>query len=241
MEQNVVDLKKVEEETKEKIKAVNFLKVTIATAIVAQMKVWNIQLWNKTRSRSSCVSYMWGGLKPLKICHFYDALCSHAAEQHYILHCALTLPPSSHRLQLRAKLTMEKVHLALEMAGLTAEKNKLENDCRDSASEFKTMEVSSATHCWIAAAFLPRIWWHGLHLPSHCSKDAAVWSWGSSSWLNSAKACWRGRSPTVGCSQTRRYQKTCAMLVFILHLHIFQQNIVLVIWRESLLWLMYIY
>ncbi|XP_008411755.1 structural maintenance of chromosomes protein 5 isoform X1 [Poecilia reticulata] len=79
MEQNVIDLKKVEEETKEKIKAVNFLKVAIATAIVAQMK-------------------------------------------------------------LRAKLTMEKVHLALEMAGLTAEKNKLENDCRESASEFKTME-----------------------------------------------------------------------------------------------------
>lgn len=41
---------------------------------------------------------------------------------------------------------MEKVHLALEMAGLTAEKTKLENDCRESASEFKTMEVSAATH-----------------------------------------------------------------------------------------------
>ncbi|MEQ2303414.1 Structural maintenance of chromosomes protein 5 [Ameca splendens] len=79
MEQNVIDLKKVEEETKEKIKAVNFQKVTIATAIVTQMK-------------------------------------------------------------LRAKSTMKKVLLALEVAGLTAEKTKLENDCRESASEFKTME-----------------------------------------------------------------------------------------------------
>ncbi|XP_012726060.2 structural maintenance of chromosomes protein 5 [Fundulus heteroclitus] len=79
MEHNVVDLKKVEEETKEKIKAVSFQKVTIATAMVAKMK-------------------------------------------------------------LRAQLTMEKVHLALEMAGLTAEKTKLENDCRESVSEFKTTE-----------------------------------------------------------------------------------------------------
>lgn len=37
---------------------------------------------------------------------------------------------------------MEKVYLALETVGLTAEKNKLENDCRDGASELKTTEVS---------------------------------------------------------------------------------------------------
>lgn len=39
MEQSVIDLKKIEAETKEKIKAVNFQKVTITTAIVSQMKV----------------------------------------------------------------------------------------------------------------------------------------------------------------------------------------------------------
>uniref|UniRef100_A0A3Q2E3Q6 Structural maintenance of chromosomes protein 5 n=1 Tax=Cyprinodon variegatus TaxID=28743 RepID=A0A3Q2E3Q6_CYPVA len=44
------------------------------------------------------------------------------------------------QVKLKAKLTMEKVYLALEMAGLTAEKAKLENDCREGASEFKTME-----------------------------------------------------------------------------------------------------
>lgn len=47
-----------------------------------------------------------------------------------------------HDLQLRAKLTMEKVHLALETVGLTAEKNKLENDCREGASELRTTDVS---------------------------------------------------------------------------------------------------
>uniref|UniRef100_A0A669CV86 Structural maintenance of chromosomes protein 5 n=1 Tax=Oreochromis niloticus TaxID=8128 RepID=A0A669CV86_ORENI len=70
MEQNIIDLKKIEEETKEKIAAVNAEKVTI----------------------------------------------------------------------LRAKLTMEKVHLALETVGLTAEKNKLENDCREGASDLRTTD-----------------------------------------------------------------------------------------------------
>ncbi|XP_041860564.1 structural maintenance of chromosomes protein 5 [Melanotaenia boesemani] len=79
MEQNVIDLKKVEEETKEKVAAVNSQKVTIVAAFMAQMK-------------------------------------------------------------LRATLTMEKVHLALETVGLTVEKTKLENDCRESTSELKTME-----------------------------------------------------------------------------------------------------
>ncbi|XP_051807111.1 structural maintenance of chromosomes protein 5 [Acanthochromis polyacanthus] len=79
MEHNVIDLKKVEEETKEKIAAVNSQKVTIVTEFMAQMK-------------------------------------------------------------LRAKLTMEKVYLALETVGLTAEKTKLENDCRERASELKTTD-----------------------------------------------------------------------------------------------------
>lgn len=40
MEQNIIDLTKIEEETKEKIAAVNAEKVTIVTAFMAQMKVW---------------------------------------------------------------------------------------------------------------------------------------------------------------------------------------------------------
>uniref|UniRef100_A0A3Q4GVG0 Structural maintenance of chromosomes protein 5 n=1 Tax=Neolamprologus brichardi TaxID=32507 RepID=A0A3Q4GVG0_NEOBR len=79
MEQNIIDLTKIEEETKQKIAAVNAEKVTVVTAFMAQMK-------------------------------------------------------------LRAKLTMEKVHLALETVGLTAEKNKLENDCREGASELRTTD-----------------------------------------------------------------------------------------------------
>lgn len=54
-------------------------------------------------------------------------------------------PPFSlsfHRVQLRAKLTMDKVYLALETVAQTAEKNKLENDCREGASELKTTDVS---------------------------------------------------------------------------------------------------
>lgn len=37
---------------------------------------------------------------------------------------------------------MEKVYLALETVGLMAEKNKLENDCREGASELRTIDVS---------------------------------------------------------------------------------------------------
>jgi len=37
---------------------------------------------------------------------------------------------------------MEKVYLALQSAGLSAEKTKLETDCRDSSSELKRAEVS---------------------------------------------------------------------------------------------------
>lgn len=43
---------------------------------------------------------------------------------------------------------MEKVYLALETVGLTAEKTKLENDCREGASELKTTDVS-APHTFI--------------------------------------------------------------------------------------------
>ncbi|XP_068454351.1 structural maintenance of chromosomes protein 5 [Clinocottus analis] len=79
MEHSVIDLQKIEEETKGKIAIVNSQKVSIVTVFMAQMK-------------------------------------------------------------LRSKLTMEKVYLALETVGLMAEKNKLENDCRDGASELKTTE-----------------------------------------------------------------------------------------------------
>uniref|UniRef100_A0A8C7ZIK7 Structural maintenance of chromosomes protein 5 n=1 Tax=Oryzias sinensis TaxID=183150 RepID=A0A8C7ZIK7_9TELE len=72
MENSVIDLNKIEEETKKKIAAVNHQKVTI----------------------------------------------------------------------LRAKLSMEKVHLALETLGLMAEKSKLENDCRGSATELKAIDVN---------------------------------------------------------------------------------------------------
>ncbi|KAF3696821.1 Structural maintenance of chromosomes protein 5 [Channa argus] len=44
------------------------------------------------------------------------------------------------QMKLRAKLTMDKVYLALEMAGLTAEKTKLEHDCREGASELKSTD-----------------------------------------------------------------------------------------------------
>uniref|UniRef100_A0A673CPA9 Structural maintenance of chromosomes protein 5 n=1 Tax=Sphaeramia orbicularis TaxID=375764 RepID=A0A673CPA9_9TELE len=78
MENSTIDMKKIEEETREKITNVNSQKVAIVGAFMAQMKV--------------------------------------------------------------AKLTMEKVYLALETVGLTAEKTKLENDCREGASELKATD-----------------------------------------------------------------------------------------------------
>lgn len=49
MENSVIDLNKVEEETKKKIAAVNHQKVTIVSAFMAQMKVRTIKLyWNQT-------------------------------------------------------------------------------------------------------------------------------------------------------------------------------------------------
>ncbi|KAM3617031.1 uncharacterized protein V6R79_001296 [Siganus canaliculatus] len=79
MEQNAIDLQKVEEETKQKIAAVNLEKVAIVQAMVALMKM-------------------------------------------------------------RAKLTMEKVYLALETVGLTAERTKLESDCKEGSAELKNTE-----------------------------------------------------------------------------------------------------
>nr|XP_020475714.1 structural maintenance of chromosomes protein 5 [Monopterus albus] len=79
MEQSVINLKKLEEETQEKVAAVNSQKVLIVTGLMTQMK-------------------------------------------------------------LRAKLTMEKVYLALDTVGLIAEKTKLENDCREGASGLKIFD-----------------------------------------------------------------------------------------------------
>ncbi|XP_067289832.1 structural maintenance of chromosomes protein 5 isoform X2 [Pseudorasbora parva] len=45
-------------------------------------------------------------------------------------------------MQTKARLSMEKVYLALQSAGLSAEKTKLETDCRDSSSELKQAEVA---------------------------------------------------------------------------------------------------
>uniref|UniRef100_A0A672LGU0 Structural maintenance of chromosomes protein 5 n=1 Tax=Sinocyclocheilus grahami TaxID=75366 RepID=A0A672LGU0_SINGR len=44
-------------------------------------------------------------------------------------------------MQMKARLSMDKVYLALQSAGLSAEKTKLETDCRDSSSELKRAEV----------------------------------------------------------------------------------------------------
>ncbi|XP_069545003.1 structural maintenance of chromosomes protein 5 [Brachyistius frenatus] len=79
MEKSTIDLKKIEEETKKKIAAVNSQKVAIVTAFTTEMK-------------------------------------------------------------LRAKVAIEKVHLGLDSVGLTAEKAKLENDCREGTSQLKTTD-----------------------------------------------------------------------------------------------------
>lgn len=61
---------------------------------------------------------------------------------------------SPHGLQLRSKLTMEKVYLALDSVGLMGEKNKLENDCRHGASELKITEVSVSLPLFYTSALL---------------------------------------------------------------------------------------
>lgn len=45
MENSVIDLNKIEEETKKKIEAVNYQKVTIVSAFMTQMKVRTIKLY----------------------------------------------------------------------------------------------------------------------------------------------------------------------------------------------------
>ncbi|XP_010876179.2 structural maintenance of chromosomes protein 5 [Esox lucius] len=47
-------------------------------------------------------------------------------------------------MKLRAKLSMEKVYTALETMGLTAEKTKLENDCREGSAELRVLEQACA-------------------------------------------------------------------------------------------------
>uniref|UniRef100_A0A672LM57 Structural maintenance of chromosomes protein 5 n=1 Tax=Sinocyclocheilus grahami TaxID=75366 RepID=A0A672LM57_SINGR len=44
---------------------------------------------------------------------------------------------------MKARLSMDKVYLALQSAGLSAEKTKLETDCRDSSSELKRAEAKN--------------------------------------------------------------------------------------------------
>lgn len=53
MEQSVIDVQKIEEETKEKIAAVNSQKVTIVTAFIAQMKVRIIELGTEDLNMTS--------------------------------------------------------------------------------------------------------------------------------------------------------------------------------------------
>ncbi|XP_054626481.1 structural maintenance of chromosomes protein 5 isoform X1 [Dunckerocampus dactyliophorus] len=79
MENSGIDLRKIQEETNEKIAAANSRKTSVVAALMAQMK-------------------------------------------------------------LRAKLSMEKVYLALGSVGLLAEKTKLEKDCREGASGLRSTD-----------------------------------------------------------------------------------------------------
>ncbi|XP_041706750.2 structural maintenance of chromosomes protein 5-like isoform X3 [Coregonus clupeaformis] len=47
-------------------------------------------------------------------------------------------------MKLRATLSMEKVYMALETVGMTAEKTKLETDCRDGSAELRVLEQACA-------------------------------------------------------------------------------------------------
>uniref|UniRef100_A0A667ZN16 Structural maintenance of chromosomes protein 5 n=1 Tax=Myripristis murdjan TaxID=586833 RepID=A0A667ZN16_9TELE len=57
---------------------------------------------------------------------------------------------------LRAKLSIEKVYLALETVGLTAEKTKLENDCREGAVELKTLDYIYKKYVTKSCFWLPQ-------------------------------------------------------------------------------------
>lgn len=78
---------------------------------------------------------------------------------------------------MKAKLTMEKVDLALKMVELTAEKTKLENDLREGAALLRSMDVRAAS------AEHPAPLGDEARLTSvcSCSKTAASWSRGGSS------------------------------------------------------------
>uniref|UniRef100_A0A8C8F0V2 Structural maintenance of chromosomes protein 5 n=1 Tax=Oncorhynchus tshawytscha TaxID=74940 RepID=A0A8C8F0V2_ONCTS len=45
-------------------------------------------------------------------------------------------------MKLRARLSMEKVYMALETVGMTAEKTKLETDCKEGSAELRVLEVT---------------------------------------------------------------------------------------------------
>lgn len=78
--------------------------------------------------------------------------------------------------QLKTKLTMEKVYLALDMVGLSAEKTKLEKDFREGASQLKLMEVRGDGH----GAPHRAVGHGGSNCPvCSCSKNAASWSRGN--------------------------------------------------------------
>lgn len=117
MEQNVTDLTKIGEETKEKVSAVNSQKVTIVKAFIASLKVNN---W------CSIGFFTFSAVCPSSFSHF---ICE---------------TPPRFCLQLKTTLTMEKVYLSLEMVGLSAEKTKLEQDFREGASLLRSMDVRAA-------------------------------------------------------------------------------------------------
>lgn len=117
MEQNVTDLKKIEEETKEKVSAVNSQKVTIVKAFIASLKVNELCSIRFFTSSVVCPSS-------------YSRFISET--------------PPRFCLQLKTTLTMEKVYLSLEMVGLSAEKTKLEHDFREGASQLRSMDVRAA-------------------------------------------------------------------------------------------------
>lgn len=123
---------------------------------------------------------------------------------------------------------MEKVYLALETVGLTAEKTKLENDCKEGASELRTTDVGvSHTFTYICPAVESRILSPVLFCVTSvcllsmcpCSKNAPVWNRGRCSCMNNARAFWRERRRSAGCNLMSHCLKTCAMLVFIMSLN----------------------
>lgn len=112
---------------------------------------------------------------------------------------------------------MDKVYLALEMVGLTAEKSKLEHDCREGASELKAMDVRiTQCHVMVYSSLCSHSVFSVFSLPvCSCSKNAASWTRGRFSWQNNAKASWREQSSSARCKLTIHYQRTCIRLALI--------------------------